>query len=87
MFMCVGKGERHQPACMIAHNLVNKLAAIVGHSDLLIEKTTPGTEYAARLTVIRDIAESAAKELGRHQLETPPCASGSTLTRHRPKAG
>jgi len=62
------KRERHQPVCMVAHNLVNKLAAIVGHSDLLIQRTERGTEYARRLTLIRNIAESAAKELGEHQL-------------------
>ena len=57
----------HEPASVIAHNLINKLTAIVGHSDLLIESTERGTEYARRLTLIRDIAESAAKELIEHR--------------------
>ena len=61
------KGDRHQPACMAAHDLVNKLAAIVGHCDLLIEVTEQGTESARRLALIRDIAESAVKELNEHQ--------------------
>ena len=59
--------ERHQPVCMVAHDLVNKLSDIVGHCDLLNEMTEQGTEYARRLAIIRDIAESAAKELTEHQ--------------------
>ncbi len=59
--------ERHQPAFMVAHDLVNKLSAIVGHCDLLIEETEQGTEHARRLTLIRDTANTAAKELKEHQ--------------------
>jgi hypothetical protein len=40
--------EPHEPASVIAHNLINKLTAIVGHSDLLIESTERGAEYARR---------------------------------------
>jgi hypothetical protein len=61
------KGERRQPSWAFAHNLVNKLSAIVGHCDLLDEMTEQGTESARRITRIRDIAESAAKELTEHQ--------------------
>ena len=61
------KGRQHQPACMFAHSLVNKLSGIVGNCDLLYEKTEKGTDYARRLAVIRDLAESAAKELANHQ--------------------
>ena len=61
------KGRQHQSACMFAHSLVNKLSAIVGNCDLLYEKTEKGTDYARRLAVIRDLAESAAKELANHQ--------------------
>ncbi|HUD63096.1 MAG TPA: hypothetical protein VMQ17_00885 [Candidatus Sulfotelmatobacter sp.] len=59
--------ENRTSASVIAHNLINSLTAIVGHSDLLIESTERGTEYARRLTLIRDIAESAAKELIEHR--------------------
>jgi len=52
---------------MVAHDMVNKLAAIVGHCDLLSEMTEQGTEYAKRVAVIRDIAESAVKELTEYQ--------------------
>ncbi len=43
--------EPHEPASVIVHNLINKLTAIVGHSDLLIESTERGTEYARWLTL------------------------------------
>jgi len=52
---------------MIVHDMVNKLSAILGQCDLLIEVTEAGTEPANRLAVIRDIAESAAKELNEYQ--------------------
>ena len=61
------KGKSHEPVCMVAHDLVNKLAAIVGHCDLLGEMTEPGTEYARRLAKIRGIAESAVNELNEHR--------------------
>jgi len=61
------KGRQHQSACMFAHSLVNKLSGIVGNCDLLYEKTESGTEYARRLVVIRDLAESAVKEIMEHQ--------------------
>ena len=61
--------ERHQPACMAAHHLVNQFSAIVGHCDLLIEITEQGTEHARRLAVIREIANTAIKQLAEHQRE------------------
>lgn len=53
----------HQPACLVAHNLVNKLSAIIGHCDLLSQNAAEGTECAQRLNMIHDLAKSAAKEL------------------------
>jgi len=65
------EGEsNHQPACMMTHNLVNKLSAIVGHCDLLIEQTEQDSEFLQRLTLIRAIAEKAAKDLTEHQRES-----------------
>jgi hypothetical protein len=66
------RGRLHYPACRAAHDVVNKLSAIVGNCDLLSQMTEKGTEYSRRLAVIRDLAESAAKELTEHQknLET-----------------
>ena len=59
--------KRDQPAWMEAHHLVNQLSAIVGHCDLLIEMTEQGTEQARHLASIRDIANTAVKELIGHQ--------------------
>jgi hypothetical protein len=51
----------------VAHNLVNKLSAIIGHSELLGTKAEQGTECAKRLILILDLAKSAAHELTEHQ--------------------
>ncbi len=69
-----GARERHQPACMVAHDLVNKLSDIVGHCDLLNEMTEQGTEYARRLAIIKDLAKSAAKELAEHERQVAEAA-------------
>ena len=62
--------EKHQPTCLLAHDVVNKLSAIIGFCDLLKEKTEKrDTECAARLTVIHDLAKSAVKELVDHQCQ------------------
>jgi hypothetical protein len=59
--------EPDQPACMAAHHLVNQLSAIVGHCDLLIEMTEHGTEQARRIAAIREIANTAVRELTEYQ--------------------
>jgi hypothetical protein len=61
------KSDYHRPACIAAHNLINKLSNIIGYCDLLIEKIEPGTDHARRLSVIREIADTAVKELVEHQ--------------------
>ena len=38
----VTQAERHEPACRVAHNLVNTLSAIIGHCHLLNEKIEQG---------------------------------------------
>lgn len=74
---------RHQPACLVAHNLVNKLSAIIGHCDLLSQNAALGTECAHRLSMIHDLAKSAAKELTDHQIQIAQgemlCAEKSVL--------
>ena len=63
-------GEKHQPACFLAHDLVNKLSVIVGRCDLLIEKAQrQDEELAARLILIREVAKSAARDLTDHQCQ------------------
>ena len=70
---------------MVAHHLINQLGAITGHCDLLIEQTEQGTEYARRLTLIRHIAETAAKELAEIQraVDAKTRKTGSGLTRNQ----
>ena len=64
--------EKHQPPCLLAHDLLNKLSAIVGYSDLLLEKVEQeegGTECVMRLKRIHALAVSAAKDLSDHQCQ------------------
>ena len=62
--------DKHQPACFLAHVLINKLAVIVGYCDLLIEKVgEQDAECAKRLRSIHELAKSAAQTLSNHQCE------------------
>ncbi len=64
------KDKKHQPACLLAHDLVNRLSAIIGCCDLLIEKAEPqGDGCMKQLVAIKDLAESAVKTLAEHQCE------------------
>lgn len=73
----------HDPACMVAHNMMNKLSDIIGYCDLIMEKVEPGTELERRIGMIRKIAEGAAKELREHQAQ----AEEQGRAMDRPKAG
>ena len=44
--------ERDQSIGLVTHDLINKLSAIVGNCDLLLEATEQGTEHARRLNLI-----------------------------------
>ncbi len=76
------KRENHHPTCTIVHTFLNKLSVIVGNCDLLIEKMEPGSEHVRRLAVIREVAETAAKEIVGHQRQVEAEARGG----RRPKA-
>jgi hypothetical protein len=65
--VCKMGTERHQPASLEAHHLINQLSAIVSHCDLLIENVEKDTELARRLGVIRNIASEAIEELNGYQ--------------------
>ena len=58
--------EPHELACMVAHNVISKLAAIVGRCDLLNERRQRA-ESRKHIAAIREIAESTIKELTEHQ--------------------
>jgi hypothetical protein len=59
----------HEPACLLAHDLVNKLSVIIGNCDLMTEQVQAGSECAKRLRLIHDVAQGIARELNEHQLE------------------
>jgi len=52
---------------MVAHNVISKLAAIVGRCDLLNGRRQSDPESAKHVAAIREIAESTIKELTEHQ--------------------
>jgi hypothetical protein len=72
----------HEPACMVAHNLISKLAAVVGRCDLLNEGTKQSDGSAKHIAVIREIADCAIKELTEHQRQVEAAAQRAD----RPKA-
>ena len=53
----------------MAHGLVNKLSAIVGHCDLLKDRASEDLECQKRLDAIRSIAKSMADELHAHKCD------------------
>jgi len=57
----------HEPACLLAHRLIDTLSVIVGYCELGNEDAQPGTVCAKRFELIHDIATKMAKELSTHQ--------------------
>lgn len=56
-------------ACMLAHNLLNRISVIMGNCDLVNENTPAGSENAKLLSLIRENARWMATELSRYQSE------------------
>jgi hypothetical protein len=52
------------------HDLVNKLAVIVGHCDLLSDYLKQGSQSAKRVIAIQEIGRGMAKELSEYQYES-----------------
>jgi light-regulated signal transduction histidine kinase (bacteriophytochrome) len=70
----------HQPVCLLAHDLINKLSAIIGLCDLLIGTAErQDTECAKYLTSIHELAKSATKELIDHPCQLSLIIRGSKL--------
>ena len=69
---------------MVAHNLISKLAAIVGRCDLLNERTKQSDGAAKHIAMIREIADCAIKELTEHQRQVE--AEAEAQRADRPKA-
>jgi len=75
------------PGCMLAHDLINRLAVIVGYCDLLVEEDDSNdAKQQKRLNVMREIAVSTVEELRLHhcKFEIPPRSAGTReiVTRH-----
>ena len=59
----------YQPECAVAHDLINRLSAIIGHCDLLAGSTPPDSPSLERVLLIRHLAKLMAKDLGRFQCD------------------
>jgi hypothetical protein len=57
---------QYQPSCLLAHDLINKVSAIIGYCDLLTEKIVD-PEFSNSLLQIRKIAASVAATLNEHE--------------------
>ena len=80
-WMLVGGGinrmekSPHEPECMLAHELIDKLANLIGHCDLLSEEMEAGLRFANRVGVIQNAARKLVRDLIEHQRrlsEVPP---------------
>ncbi|HKV82761.1 MAG TPA: hypothetical protein VJP02_31730 [Candidatus Sulfotelmatobacter sp.] len=58
--------EKYQPSCLLAHELVNKLSAVVGYCDLLRDHVAEDSAQQ-QLRKIRELAKAMAEELNAHQ--------------------
>ena len=56
--------------CLLAHNVVNKLAAILGHCEIFDVEAREHPECIERLHKIRDLASSAVTILQDGECET-----------------
>ncbi len=56
-------GEIYESHCMLAHDMINRFAVIVGYCDLLLEQPPADPKVSKRLLLMREIAKSAAGEL------------------------
>jgi hypothetical protein len=73
--------EPYQPDCPLAHDLINKLAVIVGNCDLLVERMPENSPLWDRMLLVRDLAKSVGEELGHLQ-----CDLARLRTINSPKA-
>jgi hypothetical protein len=61
--------SNYQPDCPLAHDLINKLAVIVGQCDLLVEKTPKDSPLFKQTLLVRDLAKAVGSELGQLQCD------------------
>jgi hypothetical protein len=55
--------DRDRSVALLTHDLINKISAIVGNCDLLLDSAEEGTEQARRLNLILDMANATAADL------------------------
>jgi len=67
----------------LTHDLVNKLAVILGHCDLLGEHLRAGSPSGNRVGAIREIAQGMAKELNEYQCKLAQCARSVEVEKRR----
>jgi len=51
---------------LFVHDLVNKLAVILGHCDLVSDHLKEGSQCAKRVSAVQEIAREMAKELNEY---------------------
>jgi hypothetical protein len=59
--------ECDEAACLLAHEIIDKLTVIIGNCDLLSANAEAGSECATRLGLIQSAAKEIAKELSDRQ--------------------
>jgi hypothetical protein len=69
----------YQLTSPLTHDLVNKLAVIVGHCDLLSEHLKAGSPSAKRVGSIQEIARGMAQELNEYQCHLAECARSAEV--------
>ena len=58
---------RHEPACMLAHELINKVSVVIGFCNLLEEELN--AKARARVRTHLAHIRTAAEEMNRHLVE------------------
>ncbi len=72
--------NNYQPDCPLAHDLINKLAVIVGHCDLLVEQTPENSPLFKETLLVRDLAKAVGSELGQLQCDLARLRNTNALT-------
>jgi hypothetical protein len=72
--------DPYQTDCPLAHDLINKLAIIVGNCDLLVERIPETSPLWGRMLLVRDLAKAVGEELGQLQCDL---ARARTVYEHK----
>lgn len=73
--------RNYEPASSLVHQLINKLTIIIGGCDLLQEKTELSHECLQRIVMIREAAQSMAREIADFQCQSDAVAHGQPQPR------